>query len=224
LSDIRRFLENQIDPLQLARLMEQVEEQGLDHANLLAPETPGQALLLLQAIPHSVTAAQMASRLLRAYSGPTTPAMWREIVRAALRPTTILADLVKRWPRLVVSALLRRQDGIAWVLELGTFADEGLIAAVRDRRAVVRERAMEVLERGGGSRRRRVESAVRAMAEEDESLRESESVVGGGVGEGGDRVRGGARAVLDSVEWNCLRSLPSNTKSEGATLCRTLTG
>lgn len=171
LSDIRLFLANQIDPLRLARLMEQIEEQGLDHANLLTPETPRQALLLLQVMPHSLVAAQMASRLLWAYSGPTTPAMWRELLRAARCESSFPADLAKRWPRLVVSALARWQDGIEWVLALGTFADDGLIAAVRDRRALVRERAMQVLERGGGSRRRRVESAVRAMAEEDESLR-----------------------------------------------------
>ena len=106
--------------------------------------------------------------LLWTYSLPLDRATWVAVLRSAANPATASrhADLARRWPRLIASALAYRPEGVEWAASLGIHAEAGLKRALRHKSARVRRGALQILQRWPGPQRA-FQSQVEGMARED---------------------------------------------------------
>lgn len=119
---------------------------------LFQPQRSEHVRVLVSLLDTPLGCAQRVMRLLWNYTGPLDLGTWRAILRAAANPETrpLHAELARRWPRLVVSALAYRADGLDWVAGLESAADKGLALALEHRSRHLRNRALLAMDHRPG--------------------------------------------------------------------------
>ena len=148
-STAKRFAEQPVDvpASELQQALEFLNEaRGLD-TSFFVPELPVQLLILLNLAGRSPGYDFSLAHLIWTYRGETEKRLWAKIQKVAMSPllTHLHGALVERWPRLVVSALREREDGVEWVGSLGRRCMTGMFQALRHKKAELRMQALKVL-------------------------------------------------------------------------------